>query len=435
MRDNGALKARRDKHVRRAFLSSGLALGVRSLSSALNKGSADDTSVKKDHYSTLGVTPASEDVAIRGAYRALMRRYHPDADPSGEAAERAREINEAYRVLSDPERRARYDSELIATKPLKFEPQAHPVIEERKNSRAAPVAALGVAAAAAAMIAFAVSPTVRDFVAPNQASSPAAVEQPLPIARPEKLVPAKAEAESCADPAATDLIKRELFRQAATRRPADRQQFEDVAAHANLRVEARKSETSGCGGWLALDLPRGLVVDGGRTNLNADVAFTLEVGKGGLRLARLTGAAPLVRSLATLGPEPQEPALQEAKETKQIAEVVKSPAKPPKPPALPKIERRPDRQAVVTSSCNGAASRSEKMICADQNLSSLDRQLALLYRQSWKQADEGKKASLLGTRQRFNDRREACASPNCLTTAYVSRLREISDIMAGKLQQ
>ena len=74
-------------------------------------------------------------------------------------------------------------------------------------------------------------------------------------------------------------------------------------------------------------------------------------------------------------------------------------------------------------------------MCASANLSSLDRQLTLLYRQSWKQADDQKRAALIGTRQRFNDRREACGTSNCMTTTYVSRLREISDIMAGKGQQ
>lgn len=50
-----------------------------------------------------------------------MRRYHPDADLSAEAAERAREINEAYRVLGDPQRRSRYDEALKEQSPLRFE--------------------------------------------------------------------------------------------------------------------------------------------------------------------------------------------------------------------------------------------------------------------------------------------------------------------------
>ena len=44
---------------------------------------------------------------IRAAYRALMRRYHPDTDRSAEASERARVINAAYAVLSDPDQRRR----------------------------------------------------------------------------------------------------------------------------------------------------------------------------------------------------------------------------------------------------------------------------------------------------------------------------------------
>jgi len=87
----------------------------------------------------------------------------------------------------------------------------------------------------------------------------------------------------------------------------------------------------------------------------------------------------------------------------------------------------------AASVCSG--SRAEQIVCANTNLSSLDRQLSLLYRQSWNQADEKKRAALLGTRQRFNDRRQACASPNCMTTAYLSRLKEISDIMAGRKLQ
>jgi uncharacterized protein len=99
---------------------------------------------------------------------------------------------------------------------------------------------------------------------------------------------------------------------------------------------------------------------------------------------------------------------------------------------------RPETKAppvAAQTACDGVSSGPDRMICANSNLASLDRQLALLYGQSWKQADENKRAALVGTRQRFNERRDACGSPNCMTTAYVSRLREISDIMAGKPPQ
>ncbi len=62
-----------------------------------------------DHYATLGLSPTAEDVVIRAAYRALIRRYHPDGNASTPAAARSRAINAAYAVLIDPEKRAEYD--------------------------------------------------------------------------------------------------------------------------------------------------------------------------------------------------------------------------------------------------------------------------------------------------------------------------------------
>lgn len=58
----------------------------------------------------LGVSHDSEDVVIQAAYRALMRRYHPDRNPSKEAAQRSIEINRAYSVLGDARSRASYDA-------------------------------------------------------------------------------------------------------------------------------------------------------------------------------------------------------------------------------------------------------------------------------------------------------------------------------------
>jgi hypothetical protein len=62
-----------------------------------------------DYYAVLGVSPTSEDIVIQGAYRALMRRYHPDKNPSEAARKRTVEINAAYAVLGDEAKRAAYD--------------------------------------------------------------------------------------------------------------------------------------------------------------------------------------------------------------------------------------------------------------------------------------------------------------------------------------
>src|SRR5262245_8356971 len=62
----------------------------------------------KDYYKILGVSKTADDKAIKAAYRRLARKYHPDVNKG--ASERFKEINEAHTVLSDPEKRKRYDT-------------------------------------------------------------------------------------------------------------------------------------------------------------------------------------------------------------------------------------------------------------------------------------------------------------------------------------
>src|SRR4051794_14495677 len=64
-----------------------------------------------DYYKTLGVSKDASADDIKKAYRKLARKYHPDANPGDGSAEgRFKEIGEAYDVLSDPEKRKRYDT-------------------------------------------------------------------------------------------------------------------------------------------------------------------------------------------------------------------------------------------------------------------------------------------------------------------------------------
>ena len=64
----------------------------------------------KDYYEILGVNRDASQEQINKAYRKLARKYHPDVNPEPEGEEKFKEINEAYEVLKDPEKRQRYDS-------------------------------------------------------------------------------------------------------------------------------------------------------------------------------------------------------------------------------------------------------------------------------------------------------------------------------------
>jgi len=66
--------------------------------------------VPRDYYEVLGVSRDASEAELKKAFRQLAMKYHPDRNPgSAEAASRFKEINEAYGILSDPEKRAHYD--------------------------------------------------------------------------------------------------------------------------------------------------------------------------------------------------------------------------------------------------------------------------------------------------------------------------------------
>ena len=413
-----------------------------------------------DHYAILGVSPTSEDVVIRAAYLALMRRYHPDRNSSAEAAERAQAITNAYAVLGNWSRRSEYDLKRAQLRALQSPGDVAP-----RRPRPSPSALFAVAAVSLLLL-VAIRPPL--FVRELPDPAPAA-----PVRNTAALKPNPAA--HCRSSATADQIKRELFRQAARIRGRDQAAFNRIAGYSVMRIdlpELRQADTRlgtvRCRAWVELDLPPGVAVLDGRRNLMADIRYTVTPGSGGKSAVTLSNEGLIVTPLVTLAQisrpddEPRPDAI--AQPPAEAMPRLDQPPAPPRPaPAPPpaRVAPQPARAAAKPAraaaqpakaaaqpakaeqqaaaarpspsyNCQIAKGRGENAVCKSAGLARLDRHLGVLYGQSWGQADAARRARLLGTRERFIARRDSCRSDSCISDAYVSRMREVSDIMAKK---
>ncbi len=396
-----------------------------------------------DHYATLGVTPTSPDAAIRAAYLELMRRYHPDRNPSAATATRVSAITDAYSVLGVPERRARYDDQRARLRAM----QASTVPADRREMRMGPwlAAAFGVVAIAVALP-FLIPPPLTPPELPAQVAE---VKQARAMAPPEQAEPAPGPnmAALCSSQFASGLIKRELFRRAARARGSDAAAFDRLAGHSVARLDspavAQASEGGGtvdCTAFVAVDLPAGIAAQGGLRTLTGTVGYSLQTAA---RTIRLTDAGPFVELLATLGPvriaaietldRPALPADARADEPAAApVRRVASPAPSPPPPAARVEPQRVASRQDPSFSCQFAKSRAQLSICNSASLAALDRETASLYGRSLGGAEASTRALLLQSNGRFLARRDNCSSESCVHGAYVARIREIKDIAAGQ---
>lgn len=85
--------------------------------------------------------------------------------------------------------------------------------------------------------------------------------------------------------------------------------------------------------------------------------------------------------------------------------------------------------------CRLAKTRAALALCRNRSLATLDREHALIYNQSWRYADAGKRAQLQRARQRMTSSLNACQTDACSSSIYLSAMREVSGIMSAKPAQ
>lgn len=243
----------------------------------------------------------------------------------------------------------------------------------------------------------------------------------------------------CSSQATYDLIKRDLFRQAAQLRGSDRATFEQLQSYSSLRVEAplMQDDNAGgvsCGATITLDLPPGVSVSSGRRSLNADVLYTVQQSTdGGVKGVALANADGIITALATLT-KTEQPAEETLNETNAVEPIPgEMPAVPTDPLAAAPATPR-DSSTNPSFDCGSARTAGEAAVCSDPRLAALDRRMASQFRSALADASPQQRAQLNQTRDAFLRYRDQCPSNSCVAETYQGRMREIRDIMRGTWQ-
>lgn len=247
---------------------------------------------------------------------------------------------------------------------------------------------------------------------------------------------------ACGSQATYDLIKRELFRRAAQLRGSDQAAFNRLAVYSVVRMDApmlrSHNEDVGtiqCSGTLALDLPPGVAVVGGRRTLAADVGYAIQpAADGSGEVLTLTSADAIVTPLATLakvGTAAEDPLAPASNTDQYLPPLGAEPPMGPEPAPPQPAPSPPAASASPSFDCRAARTRGEVAVCGDPGLAALDRQMAAQFMSAMSQADPGERALLQSTRSRFLSYRDGCRSDDCIADAYRGRMSEIRDIMSG----
>src|SRR5688500_12489354 len=248
----------------------------------------------------------------------------------------------------------------------------------------------------------------------------------------------------CGSQKTYDLIKRELFRRAAELRGSDQGAFDRLSAYSVVRMDApmlrSHDEDVGsiaCAGTLALDLPPGVAVVGGRRTLTANIGYAIQsAADGSGDVLKLSNADAILTPLATLA---RVGAPADAADSGPVVippltgePAPPSPGTPPQDVGPPPPQPRPSATASPSFNCRFARTRGEIAVCGDSGLAALDRQMAAQFNSAIAQGDSRQRSLLVRTRSDFLRYRDNCPSNACIAETYRGRIREIRDIASGR---
>ena len=287
--------------------------------------------------------------------------------------------------------------------------------------------------------------------------------------------------EACASSGTYDRLKEVAFEEAVRIRNADPANLDTLATHSVVRMErpvvkSRDEElnVTVCTGRFVLELPPGAERGfGGERRLMADIEYAAQSAADGSGLVyQISGAEPIIYKLAafdlqggryappvapgadfaeaevapppTPAVAPQREILMPPPQPQPQAQQgsARSPAPPPQPrqAPLPAPEAREAPRPVAVAArnrsnpsfnCHDAGTRSEKMVCSNNQLAASDRAMSSLFYSTIADADPATKRRIRASRDAFLARRERCASEGCVAAAYQDRIDEIRRIASG----
>lgn len=383
-----------------------------------------------------------------------MRRYHPDGNPSADAAERVRAITTAYEVLGDEAKRREYDRE--------WEPsRSSGPIDQRAQPRRAGPLIFGITLLCMGLLIWIIA-AQRMVQSPNEGREPVTLTN---VSRGPSNAPTGA---SCLTYETKSLVRAELLRRVGNLQGAGARLVSpdalSVRTYPALALSMPRPGLVECTAAITVLTPGTEAASDRQPALFGNVEFLIGTGSAqGVSLIELKPDDRFLIELASLQPTPVTNSENELPLQKQPSTMDPPPVRPasttsretPPKPVKVKVARnlsaksgatgRPAEIAArvqVTSPAKtqrtisrqkeapcafGPAIRNE--MCDVESLRPLEQQLAIFERQSATNADARKRDQLSQSRGRFEARQRSCATSACLRSAILARTTEIANIM------